>query len=125
MKKPTASNSLDNLSSNFQSSIFNTISLSCTSSDPKRSIWLVALFSKIFFILTIKFGIELNNACLLLLILSKVPALTNPSNCSLLIFFGSTLFKKLLTDLNSPFLILSLTIFETASYPTLLIPPNA
>ena len=43
----------------------------------------------------------------------------------LLIFFGFTLFKKLFIELNFPFLALSSTIFDTASYPTALIAPNA
>ena len=125
MKKPTDSNSFDSLSSNAQSLIFATKSTSWSSSDPKRSIWLVALFSCIFLFFNIKFGIELNNACLFILILSKAPALTSPSNWSLLISLGLTLYKKSLIDLNSPLLILSLTTFEIASYPTFLIPPNA
>ena len=56
-----------------------------------------------FFVFNIKFGIELNKACLLLSILSKAPALTRPSNWSLLISLGLTLFRKSLIDLNLPF----------------------
>jgi hypothetical protein len=47
--------------------------------------------------------------------LSKAPALTKPSNWSLLISLGLTLFKKSLIDLKSPFSLLSLTTFEIAS----------
>ena len=65
--------------------------------------------------LVIKLGIELNNECLFSFKQSKAPAFTNPSNCSLFISFGLTLFKKSLIDLNLPFFVLSLTIFETAS----------
>ena len=68
---------------------------------------------------------ESYKARLLTLILSNAPALTNPSNCNLLISFGFTRFKKSLIDLNFPFLVLSLIILETASYPTALIPPKA
>ena len=71
------------------------------------------------------FGIELNSDCLFKFILSKAPAFTKPSNCSLLISFGFTLSKKSFIELNFPFLILSSTMFETASYPTALIAPNA
>ena len=78
-----------------------------------------------FFVFKIKLGIELNNDCLLLSILSKAPALTRPSSCSLLISLGLTLFKKSFIDLNVPFIFLSLTTLDIASYPTLLIPPNA
>ena len=72
-----------------------------------------------------KLGIALNNACLFWCILSKAPALTRPSNCSLLMSLGLTLFKKSFIDLNSPLSVLSFTTFEIASYPTLLIPPRA
>ncbi len=41
---------------------------------------------------------------------SNAPAFTNPSSCSLLIFFGSTLLIKLSNDLNGPLISLSLTI---------------
>ena len=68
---------------------------------------------------------ELNNDCLLIFKLSKAPALTSPSSCNLLISFGFTRFKKSLIDLNGPLLILYLTMLETASYPTALIPPKA
>ena len=57
--------------------------------------------------------------------LSNAPAFTNPSNWSLLIFFGFTRFKKSTIDLNFPFFTLSSTILEIASYPTALIPPSA
>ena len=83
------------------------------------------MFSKIFLDFVMKFGIELNNDCLFKFILSKAPAFTKPSNCNLLISFGLTLFKKSFMELNFPFLILSSTIFETASYPTAFIAPNA
>ena len=71
------------------------------------------------------FGIELNNDCLLLFILSKAPALAKPSNWSLFISLGFTLEIKSLIDLNFPFFSLSLTILEIASWPTLFIPPSA
>ena len=116
---------MDNLSSNFQSSIFEIILLSWVSTSPNRSIWLADLFSKIFLVLVIKFGIELNSDCLLIFRLSNAPALTNPSNCNLFISFGFTLSKKSVIDLNFPFSNLSLTIFDIASYPTALIPPKA
>ena len=114
IKKPTASNSLDSLSSNFQSSIKFTISSSLISSEPNKSIWFAILLSKIFFDFKIKLGIELNKACLLSLRLSKAPALTKPSNWSLLISLGFTLLIKSLIDLNLPFWILYLIIFDTA-----------
>ena len=57
-----------------------------------------------------KLGIELNNAFLLLLILSKAPDLTSPSSWSLLISLGLILSIKSLIDLKLPLLILSLTI---------------
>ena len=125
IKKPTASNSFASLSSNFQSSILLTISSWIFSSSENKSIWFADLFSKIFLLLVIILGIELNNACLLGFILSNAPAFTSPSSWSLLISFGLTLFKKSLIDKNLPFAILSLTIFEIASYPTAFIPPNA
>ena len=70
-------------------------------------------------------GIELYNDCLFLLKPSKAPAFTSPSNWSLLISFGSTLFTKSFIDSNLPFDTLSATIFDIASYPTALIPPKA
>ena len=116
IKKPTASNSFESLSSNFQSSILRIRSSSfLDNSSPKRSIWFADLFSKIFFDLRIKLGIELNKACLLFSKLSNAPALTRPSNCSLLISLGSTLLIKSFIELNFPFCSLSLTIFEIAS----------
>ena len=56
--------------------------------------------------------------------LSKTPAFVNPSSCNLFTSFGSTLFIKLLNDVNFPFFSLSLTILEIASYPTFLIAPK-
>ena len=41
---------------------------------------------------------------------SKAPALTNPSSCNLLIFFGSTLLIKSSKDMNLPLISLSLII---------------
>ena len=114
IKKPTASNSFDNLSSNFQSSIKFTISSSLISSEPNKSIWFATLLSKIFFDFKIKLGIELNKACLLALRLSKAPALTNPSNWSLFISLGFTLLIKSLIDINLPFWVLSIIMFDTA-----------
>ena len=92
IKKPTASNSLASLSSNFQSSIIFIISSWVFSSSENKSIWFTDLFSKIFLLLVIILGIESNNACLLGLILSKAPAFTSPSSWSLLISFVLTLF---------------------------------
>ena len=122
-KKPRVSNSFDNLISTFQSFIFS-INVSSFSS-LNKSTWLAELFSKMFFDFKIILGIELNNDCLLLLILSKAPALTKPSSCNLFIFFGFTLFIKFVRSLKSPLFILSSTIFEIASKPTLLIAPKA
>ena len=70
-------------------------------------------------------GIELNIDCLFSLSLSKAPALTRPSNCSLLISLGFILLIKSLIDKNFPLADLSLTILDIASDPTALIPPNA
>ena len=67
----------------------------------------------------------MNNACLFEFKLSNAPALTNPSNWSLLISLGFTRFKKSLIDLNFPLFNLSLTIFDIASYPTAMIAPKA
>ena len=49
-----------------------------------------------FFVFKIKLGIELNKACLLLSKLSKAPALTRPSNCSLLISLGFNSIQKVI-----------------------------
>ena len=115
IKNPTASNSFDNLSSNFQSSIGVIKSSLLISVSPNKSIWLADLFSKIFFVFVIRFGIELNKDCLFLLMPSNAPALTNPSNCNLFMSLGFTLLIKSLIDLNFPFWILSFTIFDIAS----------
>ena len=60
IKKPTASNSLESLSSKSQSLVFEIISSSSLILSPNKSIWLADLFSKLFFDLVIKLGIELN-----------------------------------------------------------------
>ena len=124
IKKPTASNSFDNLSSNSQSFVFSIICVSFSSSSPNKSIWFAILLSKLFLDLVMILGIELNIDFLLLFKLSKAPALTKPSNWSLLISLGFILFIKSLIVLNFPLLILSLTILDIASVPTALIPPK-
>ena len=59
------------------------------------------------------------------LVKAGAPALTKPSNWSLFISLGFTRLIKSFIDLNFPFSLLSLTIFDNASYPTFLIPPKA
>ena len=65
IKKPTASNSFESLSSNFQSSTKDTILSSFFWSSLNKSIWFKFLLSNIFFDFKIKLGIELNKDCLL------------------------------------------------------------
>ena len=82
MKKPTASNSLDKRSSNFQSSISLIISFSENFLLQKTNLFdLLDLFSNIFLVFRMKFGIESKSDCRFLFILSNAPALTKPSNC--------------------------------------------
>ena len=115
IKKPTASNSFDNLSSKSQSSISSNMSRWLSSFSSNKPIWLADLFSKSFFDFVIILGIELNIDFLLLSKLSKAPALTKPSNWSLFISFGFTLVIKSRIDTKFPFKILSSTIFAIAS----------
>ena len=124
MKKPTASNSFDNFSSNCQSFVrIKRNSFSSTSLN--KSIWFLILFSEIDLDVKIKFGIDSKIDFLLIFKLSKAPAFARPSNWSLFMFFGSVLRIKSFKDLNLPFFSLSFTIWLIDSKPTLLIAPKA
>ena len=104
MKKPTDSNSFESLSSNSQSLVSSRIFISLSSISSNKSIWFAVLLSKSFLDFVIILGIELNIDCRLLSRLSKAPAFTKPSNCNLLISFGSTLLIKSFIEIKFHFL---------------------